>query len=51
MMEHRREQIRERLAQLKEKDPVKYKEMIQGQIERMESTLSELKKDLADTSK
>ena len=51
MMGHRREQIRERLAQLKEKDPAKYKEMIQGQIERMESTLSELKKDLADTNK
>jgi uncharacterized protein HemX len=47
MMEHRREQIRERLAKLKEKDPEKYREIIQSQIDRMESTLSELKKDLA----
>ena len=47
MMESRRGEIRERLAQLEEKDPAKYKEIIQGQIERMESTLSELKKDLA----
>ena len=51
LMEHRREQIRDRLAQLKEKDPQKYKEMIQAQIERMETTLSELTKDLADTNK
>ncbi|MFA5339054.1 MAG: hypothetical protein WC317_02760 [Candidatus Omnitrophota bacterium] len=51
MMDRRRGQIRERLGKLKEKDPAKYREIIQGQIERMESTLSELKKDLADTGK
>ena len=51
MMEHRREQIRERLSQLKEKDPEKYKEIIQGQIDRMELTLSELKRDLTETNK
>lgn len=50
-MEHRREQIRERLAKLKEDDPQKYKEIIQGQIERMELTLSELKKDIAKVNK
>ena len=51
MMESRRGEIRGRLEKLKEKDPAKYKEMIHGQIERMESTLSELKKDLANTNK
>ena len=50
-MEHRREQIRERLAKLKEKDPEKYREIVQHQIDRMESTLSELKRDLAETAK
>lgn len=50
-MEHRREQIRERLAKLKEKDPAKYKEIVQNQIDRMEATLSELKRDLAETAK
>ena len=50
-MEHRRGQIRERLAKLKEKDPGKYREVVQDQIDRMESTLSELKKDLAETAK
>ncbi len=49
MMEHRREQIRERLAKLKDKDPEKYRETIKNQIDRMESTLSELKKDLAES--
>lgn len=51
MMERRHTQIRGRLAKLKEKDPKKYKEIIRNQIERMESTLSELKKDLAETTK
>lgn len=50
-MEHRRGQIRERLAKLKEKDPGKYREIVQNQIDRMESTLSELKKDLAGTAR
>ena len=49
IMDRRREAIRERLAQLKEKDPQQYREMVQGQIERMESTLVELKKDLAES--
>ena len=49
MMESRRGEIRGRLEDLKEKDPAKYKEIIQGQIDRMESTLSELKKDLAES--
>lgn len=51
MMERRHADLRERLAKLKEKDPEKYKEIIRNQIERMESTLSELKKDLAETAK
>lgn len=41
-MEHRREQIRERLAKLEKTDPEKYREVIQNQIGRMELVLSEL---------
>lgn len=47
MMERRHAQIRERLAKLKEKDPERYKEVIQNKIDWMETALSELKKDLA----
>lgn len=48
MMRQRRAHLRQRLAQLKEKDPEKYRELIQKQINRLEVTLEKLREELPE---
>lgn len=46
----RKQQIHQRLARLKEEDPKKYREVIQKQINKLETALERLKQEMPQTT-